>query len=198
LIVFQSKTIRISGQLAIILSIVAIAWCFFYVFISIRFPKFFDGGFLTQLMWVILIFLIVFATMGIPATIFAKTRMGKLSFIIMFIIIGIITFVLAYYFLHSKPNLYDFLENKLTVSFFLYIPFLFFSFLFLVFSNAMLWRFGSYSVNIRKPRTMQWAYIVIILIFYSSRFIFPLACFFLHQPLIGGIRVFLISVLKVR
>jgi len=166
LIVFKSKTIRISGQQAIILSIIAIAWCFFYVFLSIRFPKFFDGGFLTQLMWVILIFLIIFATMGIPGTIFAKIRMGKLSFITLFIIISFITFVLTFYFLQNKPDLYDFAEYKLTSSFFLYIPFLFFSFLFLVFSNAMLWRFGSYSANIRKPKIMQWAYVSIMLVFY--------------------------------
>jgi len=190
----QRKTIKVSGVQAVILLITSIFLGLCFVFLTVCFPKIADDSFITKLMGLICVTPFLFATLGIPGTLSIKVEMGNLSFSILIIIFGLITSIFAYYFGHNKPDLYDFINRKLTVSFFLFIPFLCFSFGFLVLSNTLLWRFGSQAINIRNPKIFSLLYTGSMSVFLYSRFIFPLACVFLFQPLLGAFRIFLQTV----
>jgi len=182
----KKKEIKISGIQAFILVIISILLGMGFVYLTIRFPKIYGDDDLMRLIILIYIFPLLMANFSsIPIILPIKTEIFifKTFLIIITFILAIISFLFTYYFLRSKPVLFDLINKKFTNSFVFMIPYIFFSFCFVIFSNTLL--------KLTYHNNIIILNYVILIIINISRTIFSLACILLLQYFLVWFRIYL-------
>jgi hypothetical protein len=148
------------------------------------FPRLVDNNvFLRAISYVYIFPLCMAVSAGIPATVSIKGKVGKFCLILAVIIIGSVSSLFFYFYINTKPILFDSISAKFTVSFLLVFPFLFFSFFFLFLANTLLINFLEYKYN----------FVCTMLIIVYSRLVFLAACNYLLISLFEYLRFFLVN-----
>ena len=190
----QKRENRISGFQAMLLAISSVVLGFCFVLLSVYFPEIGSDSFFTRLMALIIVSPLSIAIfIGFPITVSIRMEIGKPSFIIITIIFGLISFLFLYYFVHNKPILFDLIDRKLTVSFILIIPFLCFSFVFLVLSNTVFFGGVNKVIKTSNRKTFKLILNCLFFILVYSRITFLMACTYLLQTLLMSFRCFLLE-----